>query len=786
MQVPFQTSISAGSTDVVPHRIVPWMLVPLGEENIDISDSTVVHSIGVPKKVITRFLKKEIKQRDEFLSLPFALAFVLVFSMCFLNHDEAILVGDVEDAISVELHENAVFGYTDPGWMGHKDMEDVHSISDVWSWLRVGLCPLLFRHFQSWSELSKNAAKWPTTTIPDEARRVYLKYNRLVGGLEITQLRGEVKACPNQKVSDIFSLECIPPEEVYELNLHLEPEPVDIQMEKFKVDQYLTKFFLAGSNPQEVDMRLRQLELSSWITNATVKMSAHFMSYNAHFDTLTLTSAMFLFSRSGRLWKEIVHSTFVMHQYRDTGQVVWDALFATMLLYLVFNESKEIWLVVKGSKGRTFKQNMMKYWDVWNLIDWISIGAGALLIGLFIVHNMNLQALKKELENVANVERNMSSNLFEERLFEAEMTSMYGMFRSAQHFSEILRSLACAFPLVLVMRLFKSFNAQPRLALVTNTMVRASNDLLHFGLVFLATFVSFSMMANALFAHEIPKFRTFGRSFTTCFEVLMGEFDWASDMKAAGRTLSYIWFISFQILMALIMVNMLLAIVIDTYTDVKSKLHDDSSLQKQLCQIWKDWMRIRAGEILSYKMIYSSMKEGMTHQNSKDSIKSPEHDNTLMQIDDVLSIVPEIKIEQASHIMIGAVRWYRHQHESPMGLADAMRAIGVIQVQVGRMSESASEQQQLNRAGSFADKPSSLEAIHKSSQRSQSSAPRSEATNSLDDLGKLLERRMDQLDKSVGAVEERLEAKINMQQAQIDKVLTILCDSHVRKNTTLV
>ena len=43
------------------------------------------------------------------------------------------------------------------------------------------------------------------------------------------------------------------------------------------------------------------------------------------------------------------------------------------------------------------------------------------------------------------------------------------------------RLILCFYPMLLLLRLFKSFAAQPRLAVVTDTIKLASQDLLHFG-----------------------------------------------------------------------------------------------------------------------------------------------------------------------------------------------------------------------------------------------------------------------------------------------------------------
>lgn len=679
------------------HRLIPWVYVYRGEETLEMDNNLVVMEVGVPRKIISRYVKREIKERDSFLSLPFALLFVVTYCACFLNHDRALLIGDIEHAISVDLHENAVFAYTDPGWMAHKDLHDVHNIADVYSWLRVGLTPLLFRKTQAWSEIKANAPKWPKVEMSAHERRLYLNYNNVIGGLELTQLRAEVQPCRNEEMADALNLECIPhDEERLDMSLHVEPEPLDILMTKIEIDAYLVKFFLVGADPFKVDMRLRQLELSRWITNATVQVGAHYMSYNAHYDTLTLTGAMFFFSRSGKMWKEVLHSTFALHQWEDASQIFWDVLFVAMLLSLIFTEAKELMQAVHHGRlvGHSFWRTFKKYVDVWNVVDWISITTGTFLIVILFVHWSHLEAIRKEVIRVSNIERAVRSE-FEERLVEVEVQHLYNIFRNAQHYFHYVRIVMCSFPLILVMRLLKSFNAQPRLALVTQTLARAGNDLLHFGFVFLSTFMSFTMMANTLFAHELQQFRTFWRSFLSCFEVLMGEFDF-SEMNEAGRTLAHVWFICFQIMMVLIMLNMLLAIIMDVYTDVKGKARDTSSLQKQISTAWQTWRLVRSGKLLPLDKVYNVLHHGSRASIKVHSITQPpsprsKGDETedlfrnIFSVDDFMKAVPGLGQMQAIDIMENAVRSYRSENETPFGLSDAMRAISNIQKEVNRV-----------------------------------------------------------------------------------------------------
>ena len=123
---------------------------------------------------------------------------------------------------------------------------------------------------------------------------------------------------------------------------------------------------------------------------------------------------------------------------------------------------------------------------------------------------------------------------------------------------------------MLMLRLFKAFDAQPRLALVTRILESAAVDIAHFGIVFFAIFSTYAVMGTALFGRDITEFSTLLRAFDSCFPIMIGRFD-MNDLRGTGSIMSGLWFWSFQILVILVMLNMLLAFVIDAYSETKGR-----------------------------------------------------------------------------------------------------------------------------------------------------------------------------------------------------------------------
>merc|ERR1719326_2155799 len=132
------------------------------------------------------------------------------------------------------------------------------------------------------------------------------------------------------------------------------------------------------------------------------------------------------------------------------------------------------------------------------------------------------------------------------------------------------------FSLVIMLRFFKAFKAQPRLAIVTTTLYNASSDIGHFLIVFLTIMLSYAMAGVFLFGRGNSDFMNLEFAMMSCFRAMMGDFDW-DELSRQHRGAALVWFASFMILVYLIMLNMLLVIVMDVYTGVKAKMSSKDS-----------------------------------------------------------------------------------------------------------------------------------------------------------------------------------------------------------------
>jgi uncharacterized membrane protein SirB2 len=166
-----------------------------------------------------------------------------------------------------------------------------------------------------------------------------------------------------------------------------------------------------------------------------------------------------------------------------------------------------------------------------------------------------------------------------------------------------VRSLAVFYPFVTLTALFKPFSGQPRLALMVNTLTRSFSDLAHFLVVFLTIVLIYIVAAMLLFGQEMSSFSNFWRASIAVFQCLVGEVDW-DEMIRVGRAEAVVWYISFQVVTVLIALNMLMAIIMDKYSEVKSNLPSDAeTLWSQTYEIFYRWKEVKSGRALSLHRI---------------------------------------------------------------------------------------------------------------------------------------------------------------------------------------
>ena len=164
--------------------------------------------------------------------------------------------------------------------------------------------------------------------------------------------------------------------------------------------------------------------------------------------------------------------------------------------------------------------------------------------------------------------------------------------------AQVVLKMAAVNLICLLLRLVKQCRLHPRLAFVTSTVELATQALLPFFLVFGMFLCAFAYAGIFLFGQEELDFVNMSYAVLKMWNMLLGDFD--TEMYMNGEQFDWIkisWFLIFFMLGFYILLNMLLAIVMDAYSKVGESIDNDApdicTDYMTLCHYYRRYLRRR-------------------------------------------------------------------------------------------------------------------------------------------------------------------------------------------------
>jgi len=120
-------------------------------------------------------------------------------------------------------------------------------------------------------------------------------------------------------------------------------------------------------------------------------------------------------------------------------------------------------------------------------------------------------------------------------------------------------------------------NAHPKMAVLTATVTGALNNLMHFMLLFIILFLMLAFMAHWMLGEYIKEFGTFGTTILSQMQMFFGEFIKAEDTDELHGVMLLMYWVyawTFIVIVVLLLLNFLLAIVVDAFVEVKDNFKD--------------------------------------------------------------------------------------------------------------------------------------------------------------------------------------------------------------------
>ncbi|CAE7483612.1 PKD2 [Symbiodinium pilosum] len=158
---------------------------------------------------------------------------------------------------------------------------------------------------------------------------------------------------------------------------------------------------------------------------------------------------------------------------------------------------------------------------------------------------------------------------------------MFIVAREVYDWHLLLRACFFGYFFILIMKFFKSFQANPRLDVVVQTIVHCSVNVAHFGIVFFAIFCSYSFAGHFLLGHKIKGWSSMLGSLFMCWSTSLNT-EMVQDFSIPVQAVCFVWTLTYQVLVQQVMLNMLYCIVFDSYYSIKGASGKPLTLYQQI------------------------------------------------------------------------------------------------------------------------------------------------------------------------------------------------------------
>nr|QCO69757.1 polycystin-2 [Amphibalanus improvisus] len=287
---------------------------------------------------------------------------------------------------------------------------------------------------------------------------------------------------------------------------------------------------------------IASLRRNLWIGRGTRAVFIDFTVYNANINLFCVIRLIFEFPATGGMIPSSSFRTVKLLRYVtpfDYFVMACEWIFAFFVLYYIVEEVLE----VRKMKCSYFK-------SVWNILDILVIGIATLCIA-FSVYRTNsvddkLESLLKDGVQYANFEQL--------GFYQTQFNSAVAM---------------CVF--FAWIKLFKYISFNKTMTQLSSTLSRCAKDVMGFAIMFFIVFFAFAQLGYLLFGTQVRDFSSFGNATFTLLRTILGDFNF-HEIEAANRVLGPIFFLAYVFFVFFVLMNMFLAIINDTYSEVKNEI----------------------------------------------------------------------------------------------------------------------------------------------------------------------------------------------------------------------
>lgn len=279
-----------------------------------------------------------------------------------------------------------------------------------------------------------------------------------------------------------------------------------------------------------------------WLDRGTRVVFIDFTVYNANINLFCVIRLLVEFPATGGAIPSWSFRTVKLIRYvtaTDYFIMACEAIFILFILYYMVEEGLEI---------RKHKLSYFK--SFWNILDILVIIIACCCA-------------------VFNIYRTIEVNNKLDTLL--DQPNEYVDFESLSYWQVVFNSALAIMVFFAWVKVFKYISFNKTMTQLSSTLARCATDLAGFAVMFFIIFLAFAQLGYLIFGTQVKDFSSFENAIFTLFRIILGDFNF-HELEQANRVLGPIYFILYVFFVFFVLLNMFLAIINDTYSEVKADI----------------------------------------------------------------------------------------------------------------------------------------------------------------------------------------------------------------------
>ncbi|XP_053158648.1 polycystic kidney disease 2-like 2 protein isoform X3 [Hemicordylus capensis] len=298
--------------------------------------------------------------------------------------------------------------------------------------------------------------------------------------------------------------------------------------------------FTLSKSKEISEQKLAFLREHSWITRGTRVVFIDFSAYNANVNLFCVVRLVVEFPATGGAlpsWQFNSVKLLRYVTYYDYFLGSCEVIFCLFIFSFIVQEC----INIRKMKFEYFR-------NAWNWLDMLLLLLSVIAIAFNVYRTIEVSRLME----------NLLSNSF-----------VYPDFHFLTFWQTRYNNMISVNVFFAWIKIFKYISFNKTMTQLSSTLSRCAKDIIGFAIMFFIIFFAYAQLGYLVFGSQVDEFSTFQNCIFTQFRIVLGDFNFAS-IEHANRILGPIYFITFVFFVFFVLLNMFLAIINDTYSEVKA------------------------------------------------------------------------------------------------------------------------------------------------------------------------------------------------------------------------